>query len=133
MRERERLEKHCKHCGNKIPNMNTYCNNTCQQDYQYNINVTEWLAGRKDGRRGKTLTANYIRRYLFEKNNSKCSCCGWGTINEYTGNVPLELNHIDGQHTNNRPENLELLCPNCHSLTPTFRNTGGRKSTRVDR
>jgi 5-methylcytosine-specific restriction endonuclease McrA len=46
--------------------------------------------------------------------------CGWDKINPITNNVPIELEHIDGDSTNNSLENLKLLCPNCHSLTPTF-------------
>lgn len=44
--------------------------------------------------------------------------------------IPLELEHIDGNNKNNIKENLLLLCPNCHSLTPTYRGRGtntGRK------
>lgn len=33
--------------------------------------------------------------------------------------IPLELEHIDGDHYNNEWDNLKLLCPNCHALTPT--------------
>jgi hypothetical protein len=33
----------------------------------------------------------------------------------------VEVEHIDGNWRNNLPENLTLLCPNCHALTPTFR------------
>ncbi len=35
--------------------------------------------------------------------------------------IPLELEHIDGDPANNSIDNLTLLCPNCHALTPTFR------------
>ena len=49
--------------------------------------------------------------------NNKCEKCGWGEVNETTGNVPLEVHHIDGDCTNNSEDNLQLLCPNCHSLT----------------
>ena len=59
--------------------------------------------------------------------------CGWCEINKYSGNVPIELEHIDGNSENNSLENLKLLCPNCHSLTPTYKalNTGnGRHSRR---
>lgn len=43
---------------------------------------------------------------------------------------PLEVEHIDGNFENNSEENLTLLCPNCYSLTPTYKgaNKGnGRK------
>lgn len=38
--------------------------------------------------------------------------------------IPLELDHIDGNHSDNRLRNLRLLCPNCHALTPTYRGKG---------
>jgi hypothetical protein len=37
------------------------------------------------------------------------------------GNVPVEVEHKDGNHKNNSPDNIILLCPNCHSLTPTYK------------
>ena len=44
----------------------------------------------------------------------KCEKCG--NINWCGGPIPLELHHINGNHYDNRLENLILLCPNCHSL-----------------
>ena len=35
--------------------------------------------------------------------------------------IPLELDHIDGNNSNNSFNNLRLLCPNCHALTSTYR------------
>lgn len=67
---------------------------------------------------------------MFEKYNAKCCRCGWSEVNQYTGNIPLEIEHIDGNYLNNNEENLILLCPNCHSLTSTYKgaNKGhGRK------
>lgn len=46
--------------------------------------------------------------------------CGWHKVNEFTGKVPLEVHHIDGNYKNNSEDNLQLLCPSCHSLTSTY-------------
>lgn len=40
--------------------------------------------------------------------------------------IPLELHHINGDNTDNRIENIQLLCPNCHALTDNYR--GKKKS-----
>jgi 5-methylcytosine-specific restriction endonuclease McrA len=50
----------------------------------------------------------------------KCEVCGLG--NQYNGKpLTLELHHIDGNNTNNNFDNLQILCPNCHSQTHTYR------------
>lgn len=49
----------------------------------------------------------------------KCDCCG---ISEWNGKpITLQLHHIDGNDTNNSLDNIQLLCPNCHSQTVNFR------------
>ena len=56
------------------------------------------------------------------KNNileNKCSVCD---IEEWNGKkINMELDHIDGNRTNHKLENLRMLCPNCHSQTETYR------------
>lgn len=49
----------------------------------------------------------------------KCECCG---LTEWNGqNIPLELHHINGNHSDNHLENLQILCSNCHALTDNYR------------
>ena len=49
----------------------------------------------------------------------KCECCG---LSEWNGKpIPLELHHIDGNRTNHKLDNLQLLCLNCHAQTDSFR------------
>jgi len=65
---------------------------------------------------GATLKRRVIRRQIIEY---KCQVCG--NVGEWQGKkISLQLNHKNGISNDNRPENLEFLCPNCHSQTPTF-------------
>jgi len=66
-------------------------------------------------------SARTIKRYLIKKYGDKCMICGWNEKNVVTGRCPIELEHIDGNSENNNLNNLKLLCPNCHSLTETFK------------
>ena len=62
-----------------------------------------------------------LKQRLFSEGlkSNKCEICG---VNEWNGlPIACELDHIDGDRTNHRLENLRILCPNCHSQTPTFR------------
>lgn len=56
----------------------------------------------------------------------KCSICGWDKKPEGREFTPCELDHINGNPFDHRLENLRLICPNCHSLTPTYRFRRGK-------
>ena len=101
-----------------------YCSNKCQFNYQYEEYIRKWKANLVDGNRGKksVLLSQHLRRYLLEKYREKCCLCGWDKRHPVTNRVPLEVNHIDGDSSNNEESNLQLICPNCHSLTDNFRN-----------
>ena len=117
---------YCLNCGKELRNTKNskhkYCSNVCQQEYIYN----EWVKQyRKDNTIAKTSKWGQIpeslRRYIFAKFENKCCLCGWSEINPYTNTLPLEIDHIDGNSENNSEDNLRLICPNCHSLTQTYR------------
>ena len=61
-----------------------------------------------------------VKSYLLEKSNYRCNECGFSGTNPYTGNTILQIEHIDGDKRNNTPDNLKILCPNCHAMTKTF-------------
>ena len=61
---------------------------------------------------------------------NKCNICGISSWNNQQLN--LELDHIDGNRINHKISNLRLLCPNCHSQTPTFRGRGSGNKNKVN-
>jgi hypothetical protein len=76
---------------------------------------------------GAFITSHHLRQRLirdgiFPHQCSNCSLTVW--LDEP---IPLELDHIDGDITNNSLPNLRLLCPNCHAKTSTYR--GKNKSS----
>jgi len=60
------------------------------------------------------------KKFLIHAGGNKCHQCGWDKVHPVTGIVPVQIHHKDGKASNNRCANVELLCPNCHSLTPNF-------------
>lgn len=114
----------CKNCGKEFilyqGTNGMYCCHECQMEKQYKDWIERWKNGEEDGLVGKYAMSKRIRRYIFEKYNNRCQLCGWDKVNGYTGNIPLQVHHIDGNCLNNSEDNLQLLCPNCHSLTENY-------------
>ena len=70
-----------------------------------------------------------LRRVLTERRGYKCDVCS--LVDWCNAPLTLQVDHIDGDPSNNLPINLRLICPNCHSQTSSFggRNKGkGRKA-----
>jgi len=67
----------------------------------------------------ENLTGGEKRIRIYYEQELKCNCCKNDKWMDQK--IPLELEHKDGNNSNNERENLELLCPNCHALTTTWR------------
>ena len=133
---REKLQErnYCLNCGKEISKTNKYCSIKCQHEYHQIEWENKWFSGEISGGTNSEWkeTSRRVKTYLMKKYDCKCSKCGWGEVNPFTGTIPLELEHIDGNPYNSSPDNVTLLCPNCHSLTKTYKgaNKGnGRKRT----
>lgn len=131
------LEKICPTCHENFPakkyNKTTFCSVKCsnisRKKHQPKVKRTrdEYLlvihAQLKDipfesfGWEGR-------RKRVIEQQESKCNKC---KNNTWMGRpLPLEVDHINGDREDNCRENLEALCPNCHSLTPTWKGRNKR-------
>ena len=107
----------------------------------YNIDTSHFtgmnLSGRTLPQRRKPLTdlltknsnvqSFKLKRYLLEANAIEAVCVSCNLTEWLNGPIPLELDHIDGDNTNNEISNLRLLCPNCHAKTPTYRGKNIKK------
>lgn len=103
----------CFGCDNQTSNTK-FCSNKCQAKFQFNEKISNWF-------NGEEISLGIIKNYLLQKCNNKCSICEWCSLNPFTNKIPLELHHIDGDSNNNCLNNLQILCPNCHSLTSNYK------------
>lgn len=72
----------------------------------------------KDSPVTQKVLRGYVERHdVLEYKCETCGCDG----NWQGGQISLEIDHIDGDNSNNERENLRYLCPNCHALTDTYR------------
>jgi hypothetical protein len=70
--------------------------------------------------RGIHLQTHSLKKGLLREGVLEPHCYECG-ITEWRGRpAPLQLDHVNGDRTDNRRENFRLLCPNCHAQTPTY-------------
>lgn len=105
--------KECNFCG-KFHYGKSYCSHKCHREYVRTKAKNCWKNGEICN------SPRRLRRFLIDDYGHKCWNCN---LTEWMTNpIPLELEHIDGNSGNNIPENLKMLCPNCHALTPTYKS-----------
>ncbi|ART72377.1 HNH endonuclease [Mycobacterium dioxanotrophicus] len=126
--------RQCLGCGGPLTkrSQKVYCGNSCQASARRQASTKRWLDSGKariDGHQG-----HYIRQYLVEAQEGCCAICGGATTWQGLPLV-LVLDHMDGNATNNRRDNLRLICPNCDSQLPTYksRNRGNGRHYRRER
>jgi len=112
----------CAVCGDAVPQHNRrYCSSACQTEDTQERWVSAWLAGEfNPPHSGEGRVPDYIKRWWFATYGEQCEECGWAKRRRIDGRIPLTWDHIDGDCSNNRRDNLRLLCPSCHALTDTY-------------
>jgi len=109
--------KYCEWCLNNKLNKNAkkYCSQYCKIKGQYCNDFLKWyVEGYKD------FSNDRLRQFLETIYGHKCSNC---KITEWNNKpIVFDVEHKDGFSNNNTPDNICLLCQNCHSQTQTYSN-----------
>lgn len=114
---RGREKKICGNCHQEfLPERDkqNFCSCDCDKQVKRNIRITEIESD-------VIVGSSSLRNYLMNKYNEKCQTCGWGERNSTSQTVCLDMHHIDGNSKNSKLSNVQLLCPNCHSLTDNYK------------
>jgi 5-methylcytosine-specific restriction endonuclease McrA len=102
-----------------------YCSSECFGKHKSALHKQQWYEGKL-----KRIERSTIRRYLAEDRGYNCEICGLG--NNWNGKpITLHVDHKNGDPSNDTPNNMRLLCPNCHSQTEFLGNANkgrGRKA-----
>lgn len=125
-KNRKKNRPNCLICGVQIKHGTRF---TCSRECHHK---KRWEEKKQEIIKGLVSEPKTLKRFLIEKFGHKCSVCSNTEWMEKS--IPLEIDHIDGDHKNNRPENIRLICPNCHAQTPTYgiKNKGrGREWRRL--
>lgn len=113
--------KQCRGCGRELTkrSQKVYCSVDCQHSSTRAGRTAEWLKSGVASVGSKA--AHYVRRHLLDEQDGCCAICG--IVEEWNGQ-PLVLipDHIDADASNNRRENLRMICPNCDSQLPTYKS-----------
>jgi hypothetical protein len=118
-----RQKEQCRICGMAIRLQNRLtCSAACYAVWVHRNKTEAWVAGELNptDAHGMGRVPPWIKRWWAGEFGERCSRCGWAEQNPFTGKIPLEWDHIDGDCSNNRIANLQLICPNCHALTDTY-------------
>jgi hypothetical protein len=134
---KEQIEQYAKESNNwkdlmiKCGYTNFGCRSYLKKKLQlFNINIEHFTVNRHNKK--------YTTDDIFKKNSTYCSMtrikmilirdynwkheCSSCKLSEWKDQkIPIEIDHINGEHTDNRIENLRFLCPNCHALTDTYK------------
>lgn len=114
-----RGRRYCLNCNSEVAHPKIYCNNLCQQEYQFNQEYENWL------QTGITKTRTWLRKALSKLHGYRCASCGLSDWNNRP--ITLEVDHIDGYANNSAIDNLQLICPNCHSQTNSYKGANKGK------
>lgn len=124
-------EHFCLNCGEKFsskqPNSH-YCSNKCISEHRHKISYEDFLNNNEKYCRSNYTPKAFKNEFMKEQNN-KCAICG--CLPEHNNkHLVFIVDHIDGDASNNKRENLRMICPNCDSQLDTYKSKNKNSSRR---
>lgn len=124
--------RECLCCGKETKRSSSkYCSSKCSGEHRSKLSMEKIAETNMFPKLKGQFNSVLVKKYLIESIGNYCSVCHLSTWMDKE--LPLHVDHIDGNYENNTIENHRLICPNCHSQTSTYggKNRGfGRKSRR---
>jgi hypothetical protein len=100
-----------KECNWRHQGSNKFCSQPCSAKYKTIDHKRKFFSGLLEKRIDRPTT----RKYLAEARGYECEVC---SVSDWQGKpITLHVDHINGDPSNDHPDNLRLICPNCHSQT----------------
>lgn len=114
----------CTNCGKEFYHYSNstgkFCSLQCQQEYQTKEKYKMLINGDKSIMRAN-YTPKFAKPIILKEQDGKCAICGMEPV--WNGKeLIFILDHIDGHASNNRRDNLRLICPNCDSQLDTYKS-----------
>lgn len=128
----KKQEKECLNCGEKFSftqKESKYCCHQCSVEHKINLKYEYYLNNQNEYLR--IINPKFLKRHILKEQNNCCDICG--LPNQWNGKpIVLVLDHKNGDASNNRRENLRLICPNCDSQLDTYKSKN-KNSARKER
>lgn len=130
-KKRKNVYCKCSYCGADVTKKNNkYCNSNCFSSHLSQITLNNFISGNCD----RIPNTAKVYEFLLRRQNGVCQICH--ILPEWNG-LPLKFirDHIDGNSSNNHPDNIRLICHNCDSQLDTYkaRNYGNGRHSRRQR